>query len=320
MKNRPLPAIYSVTAVGPLLEEVQHLYGLAGPVYGRLLRAWVNDVYEVTTPNGHFVLKVYRDQWRSAEEVAWEAELQAHLGAHGLGVAPIIPVHDGQLTAAVQTPEGERPITLSRYVEGAKPDHPLPPNFYSQFGQLGAAVHQISDGFSSPHPRPQLDRAALIDEPLATVRPWFEHRPADWAFLSTLGDVLRQKLDDLISQGMDWGICQGDFSLDNVHIVEDGRLVLHDFDHAAYSWRALDLYGVQVSKRGNWDAFLQGYTAVRSLSEADLAAGPYIWATSYLRMMAGEIRLWAEWVGTLRITGWIEDELAALHSWSDTCL
>ncbi len=312
----PFPPVYSVLAVGPLLKEVQRLYGLAGPMSGELLRAWANDVYELRTPSGRYVLKVYRDQWRLAEEVTWEAELQAYLCAQGLGVAQIISLPDGALTASLQTREGNRPMVLSRYVEGNKPDHPLTSEFYYQFGRLGAEMHQLSNGFSSLHPAPCLDRTTLVDEPLATVRPWFADCPNDWSFLSALGDALRTKLDHLTRQGMDWGICQGDFSLDNIHVVEDGRLVLHDFDHAALSWRALDLYGVQVSKRGNWDAFLQGYTSVRSVTHADVATGPYLWATSYLRMMAGEVAHWVARVGTLRVQEWIDDELQALHSWS----
>lgn len=119
---------------------------------------------------------------------------------------------------------------------------------------------------------------------------------------------------------MDWGICQGDYSLDNVHVVGDGQLILHDFDHAAYSWRALDLYSVQVSPRADWDAFVAGYASVRPLSEAHLSAGPYIQATSYVRMMSREVSFWAERAGILRVEGWIDTEIQALRVWSSTYL
>jgi len=184
-------------------------------------------------------------------------------------------------------------------------------------GRLCAQIHQASDGFTSTRHRPELDLAALIDEPLATILPWLESRPDHRALVETAGATLRDDLKLLIAQGMDWGICHGDFSLDNIHVTDGGFLVLHDFDYVACSWRAVDLHGVELSERGNWDAFLKGYTAIRSLSRADVAAGTYILATSYLRMMANELSLWTRWAGTLRVSGWAEDELAWLRRWSD---
>lgn len=318
-----LPAessLYSVLTAQSLLQAIQDLYRLGSPVCGRLLRAWANDVYDIRHAEGHAILKVYRSAWRSAEEVAWEADLQAYLAANGIGVVPIIPLADGSLTGALETHEGPRPMTLSSFIEGIKPDHPLTPEFYSQFGRLAAEIHQASDRFSSLYRAPMLDLAALVDTPLATVQLWFESRPDDWAFLSWLGNVVHDRLDGLIQQGMDWGICQGDYSLDNVYVVEDDRLILHDFDHAAYSWRALDLNGVQVSPRADWEAFLAGYTSIRPLSEADVSAGPYIQATNYFRMMAREVTFWAERAGTLRVEGWIDTEIQALRAWSRTYL
>ncbi len=314
-----IPA-YSVLSIQSLLPQIQDLYGVTPPLSGTLLRAWANDVYDIRHAEGHGILKVYRSQYRSPEEVAWGAGLQAYLAAHGIGVVPIIPLADGSLTSALETGEGRRPVALSPFIEGIKPDYPLTPEFYSQFGLLAAEVHQASDRFSSPYRAPVLDLAALVDTSLATIEPWFDGRPEDWAFLSSLGNAVHDRLHGLIQQGMDWGICQGDYSLDNVHVVEDDRLILHDFDHAAYSWRALDLNGVQVSPRADWEAFLAGYTSIRPLSEADLSAGPYIQATNYFRMMAREVTFWAERAGILRVEGWIDTEIQALRTWSRTYL
>ncbi|WP_020580408.1 phosphotransferase [Actinopolymorpha alba] len=52
-----------------------------------LVRSLVNDVYEVTTGQGRYVLKVYRHDHRSAEEVTWELECATHLAMCGLPVA-----------------------------------------------------------------------------------------------------------------------------------------------------------------------------------------------------------------------------------------
>jgi len=114
-----LPAAYSVLAVEPLLSEVERLYRLVSPSTGQLLRSWANDVYEVATTTERYVLKVYRDRWRSADEVIWEAELQAYLLGQWVPVAPIVPRPRGELTGSVRAPDGERTVTLTRYVQGA---------------------------------------------------------------------------------------------------------------------------------------------------------------------------------------------------------
>ncbi len=300
--------MYSILPVQPLLKQIQSLYSLRSPLSGTLLRAWANDVYDIRHAEGHSILKVYRPQWHSAQEVAWEADLEAYLAANGSSIVPIIPLANGSLIAELETDEGRRPVTLSHFIEGIKPDHSLTPEFYFRFGRLAAEIPQAFDRFSSPYQASVLDLASLVDEPLAAIQPWFTSRLDDWAFLSSLGSAVRDRLNDLIEEGMDWGICQGDYSLDNVHVVEDDRLILHDFDHAAYSWRALDLYGVQLSPRADWDAFLGGYTSVRALKPADLAAGPYLQPTSYFRLMAREVSFWAERAEILRVQGWIDDE------------
>lgn len=173
------PPVYSVLSIQSLLPQIQDLYGLSSLLSGALLRAWANDVYDIRRAEGHAILKVYRSQFRSEEEVAWETDLQAYLAASGLGIVPIISLADGSLTGAVETDEGSRPVTLSPFIEGIKPDHPLTPEFYYQFGRLAAEIHRASDHFSSPYRAPVLDLAALVDTPLATIQPWFDERPED---------------------------------------------------------------------------------------------------------------------------------------------
>jgi len=120
----PLPGevpVYSVLSIQSLLPQIQDLYGLTPPLSGTLLRAWTHDVYDIRHAEGHAILKVYRSQCRSREEMAWEADLQAYLAANGMGVVPIIPLADGSLAGALETDEGRPPVTLSPSSRASSP-------------------------------------------------------------------------------------------------------------------------------------------------------------------------------------------------------
>jgi Ser/Thr protein kinase RdoA (MazF antagonist) len=148
------------------------------------------------------------------------------------------------------------------------------------------------------------------------IQPWLAERPEDWSFIVQVATMVRERLHALGTEELDWGVVQGDLSLDNVHVTADHHVVFYDFDAAAYGWRAWDMSGVLAYQPPeNWDAFLAGYREVRAFGEADVAAVPYFVAANTLLMMAGEIERWTEWFGTLRVVAWVNHTLIWLRQW-----
>lgn len=236
-----------------------------------LIRSLVNDVYDIGTPDRRYVLKLYRPAYWSMGEVEWEAALINHLATTGIPTPSIEPSADGRLVVVLDSAEGDRPVTLSPYVAGRKPEPPFDDELYRGFGRLVAAVHDAADTFRTPHTRRPGDLQRRLEEPLALVLPALT--APDRALVSDLADAARRRISEYAAAGLSWGICHGDVTLDNVMLTAQG-LSIYDFDLAGEGWRAADLTGVAATP--HWDAFADGYTSRRDLAAVDLAAIPWL--------------------------------------------
>lgn len=260
-------------------EVVRSAYALDRVTDAVLLRRFVNDVYLLTDEDCRYIFKVYRPAWRDIPPILWEVDLLAQLSRQGAPVATAIPRADGRSVTVIQAPEGERYAVLFGYAEGEKPREPFTADLYYRFGHAAGLVHERSADFVSPYPRRPLDLATLLDKPLQALEPFLAGRPDDWTYVVNLARRLRRGITDLAGAGLDWGPCHQDMTLDNVHVTADGRVTFYDFDSGGPGWRSLDFQGIydhaMYNRNGHWDAFLAGYSEVRSLSDADLAAIPY---------------------------------------------
>ena len=278
----PFPVTASVPAPGALLSRVLPAYDLGSPASACTLHmSGVNDVYLVRSRDGRrFVLKVYRHGWRSEPEVRYELDLLADLDRRGVPVALPLPRKDGRgRVTPIPAPEGTRPAVLFEHAPGRPPTWP----FYEHEGEcrlLGRALAQIHEAaldFRSPHPRPALDDALLLDGALAALRPFVEERrPGDWRYLVGLVGRLRERLGDLDRRGLSRGVCHGDFHGGNVFLQDDDvegggmRVTTFDFDVCGPGWLAFDIARWRDKTHDKpaavWDAFLDGYERERPLT------------------------------------------------------
>jgi Ser/Thr protein kinase RdoA (MazF antagonist) len=288
-----------------------------------LLRSLTNDVYAVSTTTGTYVLKVYTHA-RSFGDVAWEIELLAHLAAKGLTVPATIKRVDGGVIGTLVAPEGTRYAVLLSWAEGRKPAGPSAA-LYRAFGRLIARFHAAADDFSSEQPRLPFDVAGFLDPSLAVLLPHLAERPDDRAFVAQLAERARERLAELAARGLDWGVCHGDVSLDNLHVTDDRRLVLFDFDSAGPGWRASDPYGVMTwltrGKPEFWRAFLDGYLEFRPLGPADREALFWFVPVRLLDNLRWHLSDWLLQRGTLALDeDYLDGELAALRAWDQEVL
>lgn len=236
-----------------------------------LIRSLVNDVYEVGTPDRRYVLKLYRPAYWSLGEVEWEAALINHLATTGIATPSIEPSADERLVVVLDSAEGDRLVTLSPYLAGRKPEPPFDDELYRGFGRLVAAVHDAADKFRTSHARRPADLQRRLNEPLASVLPALTG--PDRAMVSELADAAQVRITEYAAAGLNWGICHGDVTLDNVMLTDRG-MSIYDFDLAGEGWRAADLTGVAATP--HWDAFADGYISRRDLSPVELAAIPWL--------------------------------------------
>jgi Ser/Thr protein kinase RdoA (MazF antagonist) len=250
----------------------------AAPCRVSLLRSYTNDVFLVTSESDQLIVKVYGVGWRTDGELRYEVDLLEHLAVRGIAVARPIRGRDGAWIHHVETSAGRRQLLAFDVAPGAKPVQPFTPSLYRAIGRAAGRMHAALDDFVSPHARAPLDTEHLIDRSLERLAPFLEQCSDDWAFLTDIVARVKAEVLACARDGLDWGVCHGDLTLDNLHLTDDGEVVFYDFDDGGPGWRALEFQGVYLAQRegksGVWDAYLQGYRSVRNLSESDVRAIP----------------------------------------------
>ncbi|MFI7061772.1 phosphotransferase enzyme family protein [Kribbella sp. NPDC050124] len=227
-----------------------------------LLRSLVNDVYELTTADSRYVLKLYRYGGRQPDEIRWETGLSAHLATNGLPTPAVHPLPDGDPVGLLEAPEGPRPFVLQELVAGTKP--PYQEELYREFGVLVARFHEIADSYVSPFPRRPPDLSHQLDELGPHLAPAQEN---------LLRDLTATVRNNVAQYSLTTAIRHGDVTLDNLMVVGND-LILYDFDLAAVDYRAADFTG--VASTPYWPAFRAGYSTRRPISGDDEAAIPYL--------------------------------------------
>jgi Ser/Thr protein kinase RdoA (MazF antagonist) len=278
------PALHSIIDPATLGQLVQHDFGLPAsrPVY--LIQSGLNDHYALHTDQGDFVIRGYRSGWRSNQAVMWELELVDHLARCGAPVAACIPRANGGWFSEILAIEGVRQVAVFRCAPGpythfgaSGRNRISPADCAEQFGRSVAEVHSAADSYHSEMSRFHLDLDHLLEQPLQAIAQVYTHRQRDVDGLRQVAYQLRQLLDRIGLEHLDWGPCHGDMSGGN-STYWNGRVIHFDFDCAGPGWRAYDLgvffWSMSLDGQGPevWDRFLRGYTAYRMLSSYNLAA------------------------------------------------
>jgi len=255
-------------------------FDLPGEPEVSILRAYTNDVYLVTTCGGRCVLKVYGAGWRLDSEIRFEIDLLDHIASRGVLVARPIDGANGEVLQFVTGNGRQRQAVLFEYAAGEKPAPPFSPGMYEREGKAVAALHRAGDDFATPYERRTLNLTTLIDEPLALVQSLGIDDSTMQAIVEFSRRV-RARLEAFIAAGLDWGICHGDLTFDNLHVTGDGDFVWYDFDSGGFGWRAIDVQGWaygRPERHDRWQAFLRGYREIRPLGDNDIAAAPFLCA------------------------------------------
>lgn len=289
-----------------------------------LERSYVNDVFRLTAMSGaQYYLKIYRRDWRSPSDVAWEIRIQEHLILGGVSIARPITRRDGSYMTELNAPEGERAAVLYAQAPGSKPRYPFTTELYARFGHASGELHEGLDTAVDTSGRLADDLEALVTAPGRALRALFgagtDERHAIDAIVGRLAEEISQQ-----SPALDWGLCLGDLTLDNITVAQDGSITFFDFDLAALSWRARDPCGVYAYSRKDpeacdfWDAFLAGYRMVRPFSEADERAVPLMYAAQQFWDLGHEVSRWSQWSGRWRVSPeTVTARLAAIQRWID---
>ena len=281
---------YSQLSASSAAELVAAKYAIQGPLRGKFYMLGLHDNYLLESPESRYILRIYRNDWRSPEHVYFELELLACLRERNVPVAWPMSTIDGELSFRVESPEGERIATLFHYAAGRAPADSISTDDCVVLGRTVANVHHEAETFRSDHARPALDLHYLVDESIMAIRPFLESDAQ--SYVDGLQKGLRLSWPDIPREPGMFGICIGDVNPTNFHITSDRAITLFDFDQCGFGFRAFEIAKFASSlrshsmKRALVCAFLNGYQERRVLSRVEREAIPYFEMVAHLWVMA----------------------------------
>lgn len=280
-------------------QEVHHAFGAASASVASLAGSTMNRHWAVEAPGSRLVLRRY-SPLRTRPAVEWEQALVSHAANKGWP-APVpaasttgetLVASDGHLWAAMP------------FLEGA-PVESSGPAAYRILGRLLGRLHRDLGDFPAEGQRPGVGKTWELDvlvEPAGggTFNALLSALARDHAELAAkvrrqryrnLRELARLHYPDLPDHPI-----HGDFHRSNL-LFTDGELTgLLDFDQCRLDALACDiaplLVPFQPLEPRDAAALLDGYQAVRPLSEAEWAILPALGRASLLWWVAGLLATW----------------------------
>jgi Ser/Thr protein kinase RdoA (MazF antagonist) len=269
-------------------------YDLTGPITCKFYQRGLHDNYLIESHDSRFICRVYRNDWRSREQVYFELELLAFAAENAApeNAAPVaasLRTKNGELAFSIDGAEGSRMAALFRYADGIAPGNEISEEESALLGIAVAHIHIITETFRSVYQRPVLDIAYLLDESISAVEPFIHAEGL--AYLHALQERIHRHMPLLAKvQGL-YGICIGDVNPTNFHINAAKQITVFDFDQCGYGYRAFEIgkYISSLPRKNKPElsrAFIGGYQQVRPLSGEEIRAIPLyemvsvIWVTA----------------------------------------
>lgn len=277
----------SSTSVGNLMAI--H-YGLSNINSCKFYVLGLHDNYLIETDELNYILRIYRNDWRSVEEVRFELELLTFLAAKNVSVAAPLCTKSAESCFFIDSPEGGRAVALFKYTDGHAPGSNISLENTELSGKTVASVHQATAGFETKYTRQVLDVPYLLDDSIRTIEPFVGIDERN--YLGSLQKRLKDALPSLSRDEGVYGVCIGDVNANNFHINGNNDITLFDFDQCGYGYRAFEI-GKFISsipalknKRNIAQAFIDGYQQVRQLTQEEMIAIAYFEIISVIWVMA----------------------------------
>lgn len=286
------PVTHSVIDPGFLAAEVARRYDVAGPIKGFLLYRGINDVYLIQGAKARYALRVWRRTWRPVDAVADELNFLAFLRQKGFAASCGIPARDGSLYFKLESPEGPRAVALYEWAPGRKFGDCLSVPMAEKIGATFAHLHRLGLEWNAGRELP-LDHIVEYKVNMPALIEFCYDRPDDLRVYPVVAERLEAALLALRGQDVPLGICHRDFHPSNVHVADDGSIMLLDFDGVGVDYLAQDVqnfvwgnlfYGFDA-KYG--EAFERGYASVRPFTADELRNRELFLLAKTFRLVAG---------------------------------
>ena len=281
---------YSQLSSDTVRNLVEMHYELPPLTHCRFYVLGLHDNYLIEANQKKYILRLYRNNWRSREDVLFELELLAFLGERTELVAFPIRTNKDGLSFSIDCPEGQREAALFPYARGQAPGDEISIKDSHLLGNAVAQIHSLTDDFIPSYERCILDIPYLLDDSVAAIASFLDS--SSRVYIKTLQKRLHKAIPPLSQEQALFGICIGDVNATNFHIDEHRRLTLFDFDQCGYGYRSFEIgkylssLPSGIKRQALTDAFLDGYEQIRELSQTEHSSIPYFEIISLIWVMA----------------------------------
>ncbi|MDE1150824.1 MAG: phosphotransferase [Azospirillaceae bacterium] len=283
---------HSVMASDFLADEVAKRYDIAGPVTAFLLYRGMNDVYLVQGANERYALRVWRKTYRDVDEVAIELNFLDYLRQQKFPASAAVRTREGELYFKLESPEGPRAIALYDWAPGKKFGERLDIGTAERIGAAFAQMHLHGITYQGAKPF-STDNSVRFQVTVPALLNFVYDRPDDLRDYAIINERLAQRLIDIRSDDVPMGICHCDFHSSNVHVADDGQIMLLDFDGTGEDYLMQDVknfvwgnvfYGFSDSYG---EAFERGYESVRPFTADEKRHGELFLLAKAFRLVSG---------------------------------
>lgn len=232
------PVLDSILSPVPLALLFQERYGLSRSTTCKVFRTGINHTYLVSDNEKQYVFRVYSFAWRTETEIREELRLLRLLKAHNISASYPLQDRLGQDIQKIEAPEGERYAVLFTYAAGDK-IRQLSEAHCHRIGKLMAQFHKVSLHQSAA--RISYDASTLTQLPYQYTRQHFPASLEEMEFVRKASEHITKVFEQAESVPLRSGIVHLDLWYDNMHIDEDAKITVFDFDFCGNGWLLLDI-------------------------------------------------------------------------------
>ncbi len=323
------PTQYSTLSSSALGKRVETSYGFEAMTCTFLLHG-VSDTYLLTSATAKYIFKVYRNAHRTLDEIGGEVELLNILKEQGAKIAYPIPDRNGEQIQVFNAAEGIRHGVLFSFARG-KNVYDFSDQQLQIIGREMAFNHTIMAQIDLPHERKPYTLATTLTQPLQVIEPAFADYPEGYAYLVDSAERVIQKLTEFNTAAFGYGYCHYDYLPKNFHFDQDDTFTLFDFDFAGKGWLANDLasflmhffFHVSFGKIDKDEAdrqfgvFLDGYKSVRSLSEEEVEAIPYLGIMFWIFYLGFQYENFDDWSNAFWGPRYLRERVATIRRFTE---
>lgn len=258
----------------------------------RFFMLGLHDSYLITEGSRKYILRVYRNDWRSLSDIRFELELLTHIQQQCGRVAAPLCTRDNDFYVAIDSPEGVRYAALFSFAHGESVDGDFSLSQARMLGSTIAHIHRGTESFSSRHMRRELNLDFLLDESIPLLRAFLTS--TQYQDLLAIQNDLHNKMPVLPDRWPETCYCSGDINLSNFHIDGDS-ITVFDFDQCGRGWRAFDIakfFSSLLHLRNRQEIqteFINGYSNISPLGKDEIKALPYLVCVAIIWVMSIQV-------------------------------